>query len=139
MSHLFRSQYAAATYAFLVAPVGPAAWGVLWSILWGKGDAFGPAGFALLFYLVTLPMGIVLGPPVLFLLARYWRLEWWTAVIVGIIAGTAISALLHLPLSLYAPVGPAWAALFYLVWKGGPDANARIAIQWGRGFYRRRP
>jgi len=135
---LFRSQGAAVVSAFLIAPLGPSVWGGAWALIAGRGDAIPPAGFMILFYLVSLPIGIILGLPAIFLLAKIGRLAWWTATLIGMIAGVTISSLLHLPLPLYAPIGPAWSLVFYLVWKMGPEPTNTVAINWVRNFFGRR-
>jgi hypothetical protein len=125
---VFPSQRFAMIAAFLIAPCGPAIWGVAWSVLWGQGDGVSPAGFAFLFYTITLPFGILLGTPVLLLLAKIRHLAWWTAILTGVVAGVLVSVVLHLPLPLYAPVGPAWSLLFYVVWKAGPEPTDSVAL-----------
>ena len=114
--------------AFLVAPVGSAIWGVTWSVLWGQGDGLDPAGFALLFYIICLPIGILLGAPVLLVLAKIRRLAWWTAILGGLVAGVLASLALRLPLPLYVPIGPAWSILFYVIWRAGPEPTESVAL-----------
>jgi hypothetical protein len=119
MTTVFRSQGAAIVSAFLIAPLGPSVWGGAWALIADKGDVIPPFGFMMLFCLVALPIGIILGLPALFLLATTGRLGWWTAALMGVIVGLIISSLLHLQIALYAPIGPAWAIAFYSVWKMG--------------------
>jgi hypothetical protein len=139
MTTVFRSQGAAIVSAFLIAPLGPGIWGGAWALIAGRGDGIPPDGFIImLFYLVALPIGIILGLPALFLLAKTGRLACWTATLMGVIAGLIISSLLHLPIALYAPIGPAWAIAFYSVWKMGPEPTNTVAINWVRNFFGRR-
>jgi hypothetical protein len=130
----FPSQGAAIASAFLIAPLGSAIWGGAWSLFAGGGDAFGPVGFMIMFYLYSLPLGIILGLPALFFLAKRKRLVWWTVASLGVLAGLSISLVLHLPIPLFAPIGPAWASIFYLVWKSGPEPADYVAVNWVRGF-----
>jgi len=125
--------------AFLIAPLGPSTWGGLWALIADKGDVFPPFGFMMLFYLVALPIGIILGLPALFILARIGRLAWWTAILIGVFAGLIISSLLQLPIPLYAPIEPAWAIVFYWVWNMGPEPTEAVAINWVRSFIGHRP
>jgi hypothetical protein len=113
-------------------------WGAVWASIAGKDDVIPPFGFAMLFYVVALPIGIILGPPAPFMLAKAGRLACWNATLIGVIAGLIISALLRLPIPAYAPIGPAWALIFYMVWKLGPEPTDSSAINWVRGLYRRR-
>jgi hypothetical protein len=89
--------------------------------------------------LVALPIGIILGLPALFILARTGRLAWWTAILVGVFAGLIISSLLQLPILLYATIGPSWAIAFFWVWKIGPEPTEAVAINWVRSFIGHRP
>jgi hypothetical protein len=138
MTTVFRSQGAATVAAFLIAPLGPSAWGGAWTLIADKGDVIPPFGFMMLFYLVALPIGIILGLPALFLLAKTGHLAWRTAALMGVIVGLIISSVLHLPIALYAPIGPAWAIAFYSIWKMGPEPTNTVAINWVRNFFDRR-
>jgi hypothetical protein len=113
-------------------------WGGARALIADKGDVIPPFGFMMLFYLVALPIGIILGLPALFILAKIGGLAWWTATLIGVIAGLIISFLLQLPIPLYAPIGPAWAIVFHSVWKMGPEPTDAVAIKWVRSFFGRR-
>jgi len=132
VSFPFRSQRTALTGAFFIAPLGAAIWGALSSLIFAPHDVLGPLGFAVLFYFISLPVGITLGIPSLYLIARFGSLAWWSVGFSGVIAGVLISLLLHLPLLLYAPIGFVWASVFYLIWLSGPTPTDAEAVMLAR-------
>jgi hypothetical protein len=78
---------------------------------------------------------MILGPPASFILAK---MDGGLQRSPALIAGLVISSLFHFPIPLYAPIGPAWAIAFYLVWQAGPESTDAAAISWVRIFFSRR-
>ena len=125
----FGSQSGALVAAFFVAPLGSAVWGAGASRIFSPNDLLGPTAFAGLFYIVSLPVGIALGLPSLYLLARLKLLAGWSVLFTALSAGVIISQLLHVSLLLYAPVGLAWATIFYPIWLCGPEPTNAAALR----------
>jgi hypothetical protein len=129
----FRTQNAAVTAAFFIAPVVPAL----------SMPVVGPWKFppdvsnALLVYVVALPFIFALGLPLFLLFSRLGLFRWWTAIPVGTISGVALLALLgrfQMPnghwLLMYSVVGAATGFLFWAIVTLGPEPSQSTARNW---------
>lgn len=128
--------------AFLAAPILPAIAAGLGSPVTStlrtpvgliSTDPVSVFGFALLFYIVALPVSVVLGIPALAVLSRYDMVRWWSAALVGSAIG--ILGLLIMvfdrvlrshsfaqeidALILYGVVGALSGLVFWLIWRRG--------------------
>jgi hypothetical protein len=56
------------------------------SPIFSPHDVLRPLAFGVMFYLISLPVGIALGIPSLYLIARLRLLAWWSVVFTGLIA-----------------------------------------------------
>ena len=97
------------------------------------------------FYLAALALGSLVGLPVFYLLARFRFLNLLSALsggfAVGVIAITVLS-LLHIQqwhtLALYGAQGAASTAVFWLLWKLGPEPSPAFARSWVLNFVGKR-
>jgi hypothetical protein len=133
----FKTQNAAVTAAFFIAPVVP-------SLFVPFVGSFPPdlVG-ALLVYVIALPLVFVLGLPLFLLFSKFRLFNWWGSFLGGALSGVAILALvggrynLHgHPLALYGAVGAATGLAFWAVVMLGPVPNQSAAKNWVEPFRR---
>jgi hypothetical protein len=137
----FRTQNAAVTAAFFIAPVIPTMF----------IPVVGPWRFppnvigALLVYVIALPFVFVLGLPLFLLFSRIRMFSWWGSILGGALGGGAILALVGgrhnfhgFPLLLYGLIGAATGLAFWTVVMLGPEPNQSTARNWVEPFRRRR-
>jgi hypothetical protein len=141
MRKRFRTQNAAVTAAFFIAPVCP---GIFIPLVGGwrfPPDLLG----ALLVYVIALPFVFVLGLPLFLLFSRIGIFSWWGSILGGALGGVAIQALLSgrynfhgFPLMLYGSVGADTGLAFWAVVMLGPEPGQSTAKNWVEPFRRRR-
>jgi hypothetical protein len=137
----FRTQNAAVTAAFFIAPVLPSI------LLLLAGPSIFPAdwrGMAVV-YLFAIPLIFVLGLPLFLLFSRFRLFSWWGSILGGALGGVAILTLLGgrhnlhgYALLLYGVVGAATGLAFWTVVMLGPEPNQFTARNWVEPFRRRR-
>jgi hypothetical protein len=137
----FRSQNAAVTAAFFIAPLLPSIFIPLVGHWTFPPDLMG----ALLVYVIALPLVFLLGLPLFLLFSRIRMFSWWGSILGGALGGLAILALvggrnnLHgYPLLLYGAVGAATGLAFWMVVMLGPEPSQSTAKNWVEAYRRRR-
>jgi hypothetical protein len=133
----FRTQNAAVTAAFFIAPVLPS----LLIPLTGPWRFPPDWGGALIMYLGALPIVFVLGLPLFLLFSKIRIFSWWGSILGGGIGGLVILALLGgrynlhgYLLLLYGAVGAATGLAFWTVVMLGPEPNQLTAKKWVEPF-----
>ncbi len=132
----FTHQGTATTVGVFAAPLVPTV-----APFFGAGTS-SPEGIsafygALLVYVNALVLGGLLGLPLFYLLARIRLVNVWACVLGGFLVG-GISGLLVILLAglgsdavlIYAYQGAGAAAVFWILWKLGPDPSASFARIW---------
>ena len=140
MRKLFKTQSAAVTAAFFIAPVLPGIFLPLVGNWRFPPDVVG----ALLVYVVALPLIFVVGLPLFWLFSRIRTFSWWSSILGGALGGVAILALVGgrynlsgYALLLYGAVGAATGLAFWTVVMLGPEPNQSTAKNWVEPFRRR--
>ena len=137
----FRSQNAAVTAAFFIAPLVP---GILIPLVGSfrfPPDVVG--AFAV--YVIALPFVFVFGLPLFLLFSKFRMFNWWGSILAGGLGGITIEALLGgsanlrgYPLLLYVATGAATGIAFWGVVMLGPEPNQSTARNWVAPLRRRR-
>jgi hypothetical protein len=137
----FKSQNAAVTAAFFVAPLLPSVFIPLVGQWRFPPDVAG----ALVVYVIALPFVFALGLPLFLLFSRMRIFSCWGSILGGTLGGVAISALVGgrynfhgFPLLLYGAVGAATGLAFWAVVMLGPEPGQSTARNWIEPFRRRR-
>jgi hypothetical protein len=141
MRRPFRTQNAAVTGGFFIAPLVP-------SILIPLTGAwrFPPEwGDAAVMYVGALPIVFIFGLPLFLLFSKFRMFSWWGSILAGGLSGIAIDALLGgisnlwgYPLSVYGATGAGTGIVFWAVVMWGPEPNQSAARNWAEPFRRRR-
>jgi uncharacterized membrane protein YjdF len=137
----FRSQNAAVTAAFFIAPLLPSIFIPLVGPWRFPPDVVG----ALLTYVIALPFVFATGLPLFLLFSTVRLFSWWASILAGGLAGIGILALvggrynLHgHPLRVCAAVGAGTGLVFWAVVMLGPEPNQFAARNWVDIFRRRK-
>jgi hypothetical protein len=96
---------------------------------------------AFLIYVVSLLLGGLFGLPLFYLLGLIRRVNAWACLLGGFLVGTISGALIvlltgvasHAAL-IYGCQGAGAAAVFWILWRLGPDPSATFATSWIREF-----
>jgi hypothetical protein len=141
MRKLFRTQNAAVTAAFFIAPLVPSVFIPLVGQWIFPPDVVG----ALVVYLIALPFVFAIGLPLFLLFSRIRIFSWWGSILGGALGGVAILVLLGgrynlrgYPLLLYGTVGAVTGLAFWAVVMLGPEPSQSTAKNWVEPFRRRR-
>jgi hypothetical protein len=135
----FKTQNAAVTAAFFIAPLVPTL------LLPGVGLWEFPPDLmlALLVYVIALPLIFALGLPLFLLFSRWGLFRWWIVIPVGAISSVGLLALLgrfQMPdarwLKIYGVVGATTGLLFWGVVTLGPEPGQSAARNWVDAFRR---
>jgi hypothetical protein len=137
----FKSQNAAVTAAFFIAPLLPSIFIPLVGHRAFPPDLVG----ALLAYVIALPFVFLVGLPLFLLFSRIRIFSWWGSILGGALGGVAILSIVGgrynfqgFPLLLYGAVGAATGFAFWIVVMLGPEPNQLTARNWVEPFWRRR-
>jgi hypothetical protein len=137
----FKTQNAAVTAAFCIAPVLPSIFIPLVGRWRFPPDVVG----TLPVYVIALPFVLVLGLPLFLLFSKMRIFSWWGSILGGAFGGVAILTLLGglhnlwgYPLLLYGAVGAATGLAFWGVVMLGPEPNQSTARNWVEPFRRLR-
>jgi hypothetical protein len=137
----FKSQNAAVTAAFFIAPVVPSIFIPPVGPWKFPPDVLG----VMLVYVIAVPFVFVLGLPLFLLFSRIRMFSWWGSILGGALGGVAILAIVGgrynfqgFPLLLYGAVGAATGLVFWIVVMLGPEPNQSAARNWVEPFRRRR-
>ena len=100
---------------------------------------------AFLIYVGSLLLGSLLGLPLFYLLGLIRRVNVWACLLGGFLVGTVSGALIVLLTGvssdaalIYGCQGAGAAAVFWILWRLGPDPSAAFATSWIREFGARR-
>jgi len=134
----FSTQGTAATAGLLAAPLVPTIAPAFYA---GTGSPGVVSAFygALLIYVISLLLGSLFGLPIFYLLGRIRLVNIWACLLGGFLVG-AISGVLIILLTgmgsdaalIYGCQGAGAAAVFWILWKLGPDPSVTFARIWIR-------
>ena len=140
----FSTQGTAAAVGIFTAPLVPTFAPVFYAGTSSAG-VFSAFYGASLIYVVSLLLGGVLGLPLFYLLALIRLVNIWAFLLggflVGIISGVLIVLLTGVgsyAALIYGCQGAGAAAVFWILWRLGPDPSATFARSWSRQFAARR-
>ena len=144
-SSFFSTQRGAANAGLFIAPMVPAIWVAALNPPAAISEVPWLVGLMACFYLAALALGSLVGLPVFYLLARFRFLNLLSVLgggfAVGVIAITLLG-LLHIQqwhtLTLFGIQGAASTAVFWLLWKLGPEPNSAFARTWVLNFVGKR-
>jgi ABC-type uncharacterized transport system permease subunit len=120
------SKATAAIVGFLVAPLVCAIIGAVLTPVEGRInlDIFSILGLLPIFYFFAALATILFGVPCFLLLLKYKLVTWWSALLVGIVAGLLVAVIFKAPSHVEARdlivlgfMGSASALSFWLVWR----------------------
>jgi len=100
---------------------------------------------AFLIYVISLLLGSLFGLPLFYLLGLVRRVNVWACLLGGFLVGTISGVLIVLVTGvasdaalIYGCQGAGAAAVFWILWRLGPDPSATFARSWIREFTARR-
>ena len=100
---------------------------------------------AFLIYVISLLLGSLFGLPLFYLLGLVRRVNVWACLLGGFLVGTISGVLIVLVTGvasdaalIYGCQGAGAAAVFWILWRLGPDPSATFSRSWIREFTARR-
>jgi hypothetical protein len=136
----FSTQGTAATVGLFTAPLVPTVAPAFYAGT-GSPDVVSAFYGAFLIYVVSLLLGSLFGLPLFYLLARIRLVSIWACLLGGFLVGGISGALIILLTGvgseatlLYGCQGAGAAAVFWILWRLGPDPSASFARTWIREF-----
>ena len=136
----FSTQGAAATVGLFAAPLVPAIAPAFYAGTSSPGVVSAFYG-AFLIYVVALLLGGLFGLPLFYLLARIRLVNIWACLLGGFLVGIMSGVLIMLLTGvgsdatlIYGYQGAGAAAVFWILWRLGPDPSATFARTWIREF-----
>jgi hypothetical protein len=136
----FSTQGTAATVGLFAAPLVPTIAPAFYA---GTGSPGVVSAFygAFLIYVVSLLLGGLFGLPLFYLLARIRLVNIWACLLGGFLVGIMSGVLIMLLTGvgsdatlIYGYQGAGAAAVFWILWRLGPDPSATFARTWIREF-----
>ena len=116
--------------AFLIAPLCPVIVGLMTTPPRRTEDIVVSAGLGVVVYLYALFFTALFGMPTYFLFRRLNLVRWWSAMIVGLLAGVLLGAVFRSPnhpqvsdFQLMIPSGVLVGAAFWLIWRQGKEES----------------
>jgi len=126
----------ATVLGFIVAPLAPVIVGATMTPPRGSQDfpLFLSMGFVV--YLYSCFLAALFGVPTYLLFKRKRLVFWWSATLVGLLAGTLLAAVFRLPnhpqildFTFMAPSGALGGIFFWLIWSRGNDSTERTVAR----------
>jgi len=118
------------TLGFLIAPLVSAL--IIAGLAVGNLGYLGAIGLLPITYVFSLFATLLIGLPSYLILNRFDKVNWWSALLVGLFAGVAGSLFYRLPNELriddfltMVPVGGLSALVFWLIWRQGNKLKAK--------------
>jgi hypothetical protein len=136
----FSTQGTAATVGLFSAPLVPTIAAAFYA---GTGSADVVSAFygACLIYVISLLFGGLLGLPLFYLLGRIRLMNVWACLLGGFLVGAICGVLMILLTGVgseaalvYGLQGAGAAAVFWILWRLGPNPSATFARIWIRQF-----
>jgi hypothetical protein len=135
-------QNSATTAAFLIAPVVP---GMSLAVMPPAEFEFDlyAVGWFLALYLLSVVFVLLIGLPIFLLFSRMRLVNWWSAILGGVLGGAAVLTILGFrnlsshAFVLYGLIGAATGLTFWFVWRLGPEPDEFAALHWARYFFKR--
>ena len=136
----FSTQGKAATVGLFAAPLVPTIAPALYAGTGSPGVASAFYG-AFLIYVISLLLGSLLALPLFYLLGRVRLLNVWACLLGGFLVGVMSGVMIILltgvgsdAVLIYGWQGAGAAAVFWILWRLGPDPSATFARMWIRQF-----
>jgi hypothetical protein len=136
----FSTQGTAATVGLFTAPLVPTIAPAFYAGTSSPGVVSAFYG-AFLIYVVSLLLGGLFGLPLFYLLARIRLVNLWACLLGGFLVGIMSGVLIMLMTGvgsdatlIYGYQGAGAAAVFWILWRLGPDPSATFATTWIREF-----
>jgi hypothetical protein len=136
----FSSQGTAATVGLFTAPLVPTIAPVLYAGTSSPGVVSAFYG-AFLIYVISLLLGSLFALPLFYLLGRIRLVNVWACLLGGFLVGVMSGVLIILLTGVgsdaalsYGCQGAGAAAVFWILWRLGPDPSATFARIWIREF-----
>ena len=142
-STLFSSQRVAGYVGLYSAPLVPALFGAFYNS--ATGGFVASAGWAALFYPISLVLGSLIGLHIFYFLGPLRLVNWWGALLGGFLTGVLIATVIaflstvqFMVILAFGLEGAGAALLFWVFSILGPDPSADYARIWARSFVGRR-